>query len=50
MTEEMVGEEQGAFRVGRRCVDQSFTLRQLNEKMREKKKSVFGFNGFATGL
>ena len=51
VTEEMIGEEQGAFRSGRGCVYQIFTLKQMSEKMREKKEeSVFGFYGFAAGV
>ena len=41
VTEDMIGEEQGAFRSGRGCVDQIFTLKQMSEKMREKKKSLY---------
>ena len=36
--EELIGEEQGAFRSGRVCVDQIFMLKQMSEKMKEKKK------------
>ena len=51
MTEDLIGEEQGAFRSGRGCVDQIFTLKQMSDKMREKKEeSVFGFYGFAAGV
>ena len=33
-------EEQGAFRRGRSCVDQLFTVRQLGEKIIEKNKRM----------
>ena len=33
-------EEQGAFRKGRSCVDQLFTVRQLGEKIIEKNKRM----------
>ena len=41
MTEGLIGEEQGAFRCGRECVDQIFTLKQMIEKMREKKNKFY---------
>ena len=37
VTEGLIGEEQGAFRSGRGCVDQNFTLKQMIWKMREEK-------------
>ena len=40
ITEEKVLEEQGAFRKGRSCVDQLFTVRQLGEKIIEKNKRM----------
>ena len=40
-SEEQVGEEQSGFRKGRSCADQIFVLRQVCEKMREKKKRVY---------
>ena len=39
-TEERVGEEQGGFRRGKGCVDQIFTLKQLNEKYTEAGKEL----------
>ena len=36
-----VGEEQSGFRIGRSCADQIFVLRQVCEKMRERKKRVY---------
>ena len=41
VTEGLIGEEQGAFRSGRGCIDQIFTLKQMSEKMREKKKNLY---------
>ena len=41
VTEELIGEEQGAFRSGRGCTDQIFTLKQMCEKMEEKKKNLY---------
>src|SRR5678816_1905414 len=41
VTEGLIGEEQGAFRSGRGCVDQFFTLKQMIEKMREKKSKLY---------
>ena len=41
VTEDMIGEEQCAFRSGRGCVDQIFTLKQMSEKMKEKNKKLF---------
>ena len=35
--------EQGGFRAGRGCVDQIFTLNQIDEKTQEKECSVCGF-------
>ena len=42
--------EQGVFRAGRGCVDQIFTLKQIGEKSREKKRSVWGFHRFGEGV
>ena len=36
--EGLIGKEQGAFRSGRGCVDQIFTLKQMIEKMREEEE------------
>jgi hypothetical protein len=41
VTEELIGEEQGAFRSGRGCIDQIFTLKQMTEKVKEKKKKLY---------
>src|SRR5678815_3305278 len=47
VTEGLIGEEQGAFRSSRGCVDQIFTLKQMIEKMREKKNKLYlGFMDF----
>ena len=40
ITEGKVLEEQRAFRKGRSCVDQLFTVRQLGEKIIEKNKRI----------
>ncbi len=36
-----VMEEQGGFRAKRSCVDQVFTLRQVMEKVHEKRREIF---------
>ena len=45
-SEGQIGEEQSGFRKGRSCADQIFVLRQLSEKMTEKKEetvcSIYG--------
>ena len=41
MTGGLIDDEQGGFREGRRCVDQVFTLKQISEKAREKKRKVY---------
>ena len=41
MTEGLIVDEQGGFRARRGCVDQIFTLKQINEKAREKKCRVY---------
>src|SRR5678815_366251 len=38
VAEGLIGEEQGALRSGRGCMDQIFTLKHMIEKMREKNK------------
>ena len=38
LTREKVGEEQGGFSEGRRCVDHVFTLRMIGEILREKNR------------
>ena len=40
ITEESVLEEKGAFRRQRSCIDQLFTVRQLEEKIIEKNKTM----------
>ena len=42
----VIDNEQGGLRVGKRCVDQIFILKQIGEKAREKKRSVCGFYRF----
>ena len=37
----LIDDEQGSFREGRGCVDQIFTLNQISEKAREKKRKVY---------
>ena len=41
LTESLIVDEQGGFRVGRGCVDQIFTLKQIWEKAREKKRRAY---------
>ena len=41
ITAEKVIDEQGGFRAGRGCNDQSFTVRQIMEKSVEKDKVVY---------
>ena len=36
VTEDLIDDEQRVFRVGRGCVDQIFTLKQIGEKAQEK--------------
>ena len=40
-SEGQIGEEQGGFRKARSCADQIFVLRQVSEKMTEKKRRLF---------
>ena len=40
-SEGQIGDEQSGFRKGRSCADQIFVLRQVCEKMKEKKKRVW---------
>ena len=42
VTGSLIDDEQGAFRVGRVCVNQIFTLKQIGEKSQEKKCRVYG--------
>ena len=37
----LIDDVQGGFRAGRGCVDQSFTLKQIGKKSREKKRRVY---------
>ena len=41
MTGALIDDEQGGFREGRGCVDQIFTLKQIGEKAREKKRRLY---------
>ena len=50
MTEGLIDDEHGGFRAGRGCVDQSFTLKRIGEKAREKKRSVCGFHRFVKSI
>ena len=36
----LIDDEQGGFRVGRRYIDQIFTLKQIVEKSQEKRRNV----------
>ena len=46
VTGDLIDDDQIGFRAGRGCVDQIFTLKQIGEKAREKKRSVYvGFTG-----
>ena len=37
----LIDDEQGGFTAGRGCIDQIFTLKQIGEKVREKKCIVY---------
>ena len=41
MTEGLTDDEEGSFRAGRVYVDQIFTLKQIGEKAREKKRRAY---------
>ena len=41
MTGGLIDDEQRGFRAGKGCVDQIFTLQQIDEKAREKKRRVY---------
>ena len=41
MTRGLIGDEQWDFRAGRGCLDQIFTLKQIDKKEREKKKCMW---------
>ena len=41
MTRSFIDDEQGGFRAGRGCVDQIFILRQIGEKVQEKKCRLY---------
>ena len=40
-SEGQIGEEQSGFRKGRSCADQIFALRQVSEKMTEKRRDCW---------
>ena len=40
-TGNFIDDENGGFRAGRGCVDQIFTLKQIREKTRDKKRRVY---------
>ena len=46
----LTNDERGGFRAGRGCVDQMFTMKQIGEKSREKKRSGCGFHRFGEGI
>ena len=46
----LINDERGGFRAGRGCVDQMFTLKQIGEKEREKKRSGCRFHRFGEGI
>ena len=41
VTESLIHNKQGGFRSGRGCLDQIFTLKQIREKVCEKKQRVY---------
>ena len=41
MTGGLIDDDQGGFRAGKGCVDQIFSLKQIGEKAREKKRRVY---------
>ena len=41
LTVRMIDDEQGCFRTGNRCANQIFTLNQIGEKARKKKRRVY---------
>ena len=41
MTEGLIDDDQGGFRVGWGCVDLIFTLKQVGEKARERKRDAY---------
>ena len=50
VTRDLIDYEEGGFRVGRECVDQIFAVKQIGEKAREKKYSVYGFYRFGESV
>ena len=47
----LIDDEQGGFRMGKRCVNQIFTLKQVDEKEKEKKmQSIFRFYRFGEAI
>ena len=43
MIEGLIDDKHRGFRRGRGCVDQIFTLKQIGDRVQEKKYSVCGF-------
>lgn len=43
MTEELIVKEQPVFISGKKCINQIFTLKQMGENMKEKKKLCLSF-------
>ena len=41
VTRSLIDDEQGGFKAGRGCVDQIFTLKEIGEKARVKKRRVY---------
>ena len=41
VTENLIEDDQGCFRAGREGIDQIFTLKQIDEKVREKQCRVY---------
>ena len=46
----LIDDEQRGFRGGRGSVDQMFTLKQIGEKVQEKKQSLCGFYRSREGI
>ena len=50
VTGNLSDDEQEVFRARSGCVEQIFTLKEIGEKAREKKRSVCGFYRFGEGI